>query len=380
VSGRPDQAPRASHEGGRGAEICFLVACFEGATSAGKKRRPLSKGLEQRGIPVLEEFIFKVDGKRKVRVYDPHRTLAAALTPALTWGLFGLLAGAAGWISLVIWAVIGAICGGIYAYLKLNSLTNTQLGRIGRGLHRDSSALAVFTKAGDADAVLSSTAAYGPTTVSVAVISADLSARVIAGATDPVEVSTVRSGAEPPPAEASTLLNMLLVRQPGRRVDLGAAAGGQSPKPDPTRPEVAVVLESDGDGRLHVHDPKWGVRSLRKQSLISWGLFGVAFGLIVGFAGGGGILSSIKSGLITGIAWGIFGAIAGALVGLWAGRPVSPGRLKGMDGLVPPNSSLALAWADGGLSNEAIRRWAPPDSQQLLIRFNTTPQGIVLAV
>jgi hypothetical protein len=380
MSSQPDQAPRESHDGGRDAEICFLLACFEGAKNAAKMRRPFSKNLDQGGIPVLEEFIFKVGGKRKVRVYDPHRTIAAALTPALTWGLFGLLAGAAGWISFVIWAVIGAICGGIYGYLSLNSLTGTQLGRIGGALRPDSSAFAAFTKAGGVDAVLSSVAPYGPTTVSLAAISSDLSARVIVGATDPIEVSAVRAGAEPPPADQSTILTMVFVRQPGRQADLGAASGEGSAKPDPTRPEVAVVLESDERGRLHVHDPKWGVRSMRKQSLISWGLFGVAFGLIVGFAGGGGILSSIESGLITGIAWGIFGAIAGALVGLWAGRPVSPGRLKAMDALLPPNSSLALAWADGDLPNEAIRRWAPSGSQRLLIRFNPAPKGIVLAV
>ena len=48
--------------------------------------------------------------------------------------------------------------------------------------------------------------------------------------------------------------------------------------------------------------------------------------------------------------------------------------------VVPPNSSLAFVWADGDLTNEAIDRWAPPGSQRLVVRFDTTSQGIVLGV
>ena len=38
---------------------------------------------------------------------------------------------------------------------------------------------------------------------------------------------------------------------------------------------------------------------------------------------------------------------AGALYGLWAGRAVSARRLKGVGPLLPPDSSVILAWADG---------------------------------
>jgi hypothetical protein len=50
-----------------------------------------------------------------------------------------------------------------------------------------------------------------------------------------------------------------------------------------------------------------------------------------------------------------------------------------MDVLVPPNSSLAFLWADGDLANEAIDRW-PPESQRLVVRFDSTSRGIVLGV
>lgn len=362
------------------ARLSFLLACFEGAGSAAENRKPICRDLDRRGIEVLEEFIFKVDAKGKVRIYDPHRTLAATFTPALTWGLFGLLAGSAGWVSLAIWGVLGAICGGLYGYLNVHSLAKTQLTRVGRGMRHDSSALAVFVRAGDADAVLSSVGSFQPTSASVAVISGNLSAEVIAGAANPVEVSRIEAGAGPPPENETTLVNMLFVRHEGRRVNWGAASAGKPASSKAARPEVAVVLEADEYGRLHVHDPKWGVRSVRKQSLVSWGAFGVLFGVVAGLTGGGGILSSIESGVAVGIVWGVFGAIAGSLFGAWAGRPISSRRLQAMNGFVPPDSSLALGWADGAQGNEAIRRWAPPKSRRLLIRLNPTPQGILLEV
>ena len=85
-----------------------------------------------------------------------------------------------------------------------------------------------------------------------------------------------------------------------------------------------------------------------KEDIIGWGVFGVAVGAITGFVGNGGILGSIESGVVTGVLWAIFGLFAGALYGLWAGRAVSARRLKGVGPLLPPDSSVILAWADGG--------------------------------
>ena len=45
------------------------------------------------GDAILDEVVLRVDAKHKAQVYDPRRVLAGTLTPALTWGLFGLLAG-----------------------------------------------------------------------------------------------------------------------------------------------------------------------------------------------------------------------------------------------------------------------------------------------
>jgi hypothetical protein len=51
-----------------------------------------------------------------------------------------------------------------------------------------------------------------------------------------------------------------------------------------------------------------------------------------------------------------------------------------MDGLVPPNSSLAFLWTDGDLTDEAIDRWVPPGARRLVVRFDSTAQGTVLGV
>jgi hypothetical protein len=54
-------------------------------------------------------------------------------------GVFGLLTG--GVIGPIGWAVIGAVCGGLFAYYREQPLSGTQLRRIGDGMRRDSSAI-----------------------------------------------------------------------------------------------------------------------------------------------------------------------------------------------------------------------------------------------
>jgi hypothetical protein len=144
--------------------------------------------------------------------------------------------------------------------------------------------------------------------------------------------------------------------------------------------QVEVVLESDPGGGLHVHSPNLGVRFSARSSLVSWGVLGLICGAIGGWVGGGGILGFLGGGLITGVVWGAFGILAGALYGLWVGNVLSARQRKKMDVIVPPDSSLAFVWADGDLTNEAIDRWAPPGSQRLVVRFDTTSRGIVLGV
>jgi hypothetical protein len=55
--------------------------------------------------------------------------------------------------------VIGAVCGGLFAYYREQPLSGTQLSRIGEGMRPDSSAIVVFTKS--AEALLPATARTG---------------------------------------------------------------------------------------------------------------------------------------------------------------------------------------------------------------------------
>ena len=195
--------------------LCVVLLCFDGAKRAAQIRRPLSRQLEQQGSAILYAAIIRVDGQGKARVYDPQRTVAGALTAALTWGVFGGLTG--GLSGLIVWAVIGGVCGGLFAYYREHPLSGTQLLRIGEGMRPDSSAIVVFFKGGADEPLLSTATTYRPTTATLAAVSGELSARVLAAG--PTEVAAGPGGELPAAAKSTvpdTLLNMLLVRLPGQ--------------------------------------------------------------------------------------------------------------------------------------------------------------------
>ena len=242
-------------------------------------------------------MVVKVNAKRKAQVHDPRRTLAGTLTPVLTWGLFGLVAG--GLKSLAVWAVVGGICGGLYAYYFEHMATKDELKRIGRRLPADSSALFAFVRGADPRRILSSVASYEPTTASVADIAPDLSAQVYSGATEPVESSTTPAGGAAAGAAAQgAVLDMLMVRFAGEHAARHALAESGSKKhKDRKEPEVELFIEANEHGRRRVVAPKTGTAAFAKSDILGWGVFGVAYGLIVGFASGNnGVLGAIESG------------------------------------------------------------------------------------
>src|ERR1039457_2088801 len=191
---RAHAVPASPPEGGRPrTQVCVLLACFAGAKRAAKIRGQLDKRITGGGDAILDQVVVKVNAKRKARVYDPRRTRVGILTSALTWGIFGLLAG--GLQGLGVWAVLGAVCGGLYAYYTEHLLTKDELKRIGGRLPGDSSAILVFVQGTDPQRVLSATASFEPATASTAAIGADLSARAYSGASNPVETSAALAGA-----------------------------------------------------------------------------------------------------------------------------------------------------------------------------------------
>src|SRR5215475_2942479 len=171
----------------RSGALGVLLGCFSGTKAAGKARRSLDAQLKAQGAALLDSVVLQVNAKHKASVYDPRRVLQGTLTAALTWGLFGLVAG--GLKSLAIWAILGAICGGLWAYYTEHLLRKDELARIGAQLPASSSALVTFAETRDPRSLLKATTAQAPATASVAAIGDDLGARVFAGPTDPLEVS-----------------------------------------------------------------------------------------------------------------------------------------------------------------------------------------------
>lgn len=362
-------------EGRQPTRLCVLLVCFDGTKKANDVKPVLEEELRSAGGGLLDEVVLRVGGNRKARVYDPRRTVAGTLTSGLTWGLFGLAASGGSWISLAIWAVIGALCGGLYAYFTEHLLSKGQLERIGQQMSPDSSAVAIWAETTDPERLLSATGPLQPTTASVAAIADDLSAKVFAGAAMPVQSSSTGTGVGP----ASTgLVNMLLFRYPAEHA--AKAALGASNKAGGDAPQVELVFESSRSGKRRVISPATGVAAWAKSDVVSWGLFGVAWGAIVGFAGSGGILSSIENGVIVGVLWALFGLVAGALYGLWAGRGVSARRLKGVGPLLPRDSSVILAWADGAGTERTIGALSTPETETLALRFNPIAHGAILEV
>lgn len=359
--------------------VCILLACFRGARTAARVRRRLDRQISGASDSVLDEVILRVDSRRRAHVYDPRRVLAGTLTSALTWGVFGLLTG--GVASGGAWAIIGAVCGGLFAYYTEHLLTKDELRRIGSRLPADSSAIAAFVAASDARRVLASAAPCKPAAASVAAIGADLSADVVAGAAMPVETSAAPPGGGPLPARSAAALSMLLLRYPGERAARHEAGRHRAQRVKDGQPvQTELIFEASGKGRLKVSDPKQGAWAFAKSDLISWGLFGLVYGLIVGLVSNHGIFSAITVTAAAGIVCAVFGLAAGALYGLWAGRAVSARRLKSVRPLLPPGTSTVLAWSEADLTQQALDDWSEPGAERLIVRFNPADDGVLLEV
>ncbi len=358
-------------------QLEVLLACFDGRHQAARTHRALSKQIKADGGTILDDVVLRVTPRGKARVYDPRRTVAGTLTPALTWGLFGLLASRGSWKSLVLWAVVGGACGGLYAYYAEHLSSKHELARLGKQLPPDSSAILVYTAGADAAKLTSAAARFGPSPSSVATIGADLSATAQSGTVSPAGATPAPAGNVP--VNHDQLLSMFLFRYAGsdtaKRVNAEASgkANGNQPAAD-----TELLLRTDPGGRRHVVSPAHGAMAFAKSDLVSWGAFGLVFGAIVGFTNHGGFFGALKGGVLTGLGWAIFGLAAGALYGLWAGRAVSARRLRAVQQLMPPDTSMVLAWAEGTPEDNAVAAWSEPASQQLVLRFCQAPHGAVL--
>ena len=355
-------------------QLEILLACFEGHKRAGKSRRQLGRRINGGSGAVVDEVVLSVNHKGVVHTSDPRRVVSGTVTPAVTWGLFGLLA-SGGWSGLLIWGLVGAVCGGLYAYYTEHLATKNELERIGTQLAHDSSALAMYVHGADAKELLDDVAPEHPRLASVATVGRDLSA-------------TVATASAPPNGDA--LLNMLVFRYRGadeaKRVDASASSDqakakkAKQAKTEQRAVQTELLLRADKSGRIHVVSPGTGVRAFVPGDVIGWAAFGLVFGGIAGLAGGGGVLGLAEHAAVTGILWGLFGLVAGTLYALWAGRSISARRMKPLRPLLPPDTSIALCWAEGAVSPDRIAEWSAPATEQLVMRFTPMDGGAVLAV
>lgn len=355
-------------------QVAVALLCFSGKKAASTHQDAFEGGLRSAGDHVLQTTVLQVTDKQKASVHDTRRVLVGTLTAALTWGLFGLVAGTNKVESTVIWAVIGAICGGLYAYTTEHVLSKSELGRIGHSLAPNSSALLMYVETSDPAKVLTVAAEYSPSTGSVAAIDADLAPRVFSGTTSPVEMPVGSSQATP----QMSALSMLLYRypDPNTAAQVAKAVGKGKPGSDGA-PQIELVIETDANGRRRVTDPTRGTAAWARSDIVSWGLFGVVFGAIAG-AIAGGFHGAIDDAVVTGVAWAVFGLVAGALYGLWAGRSISARRLRGVGSLLGNGTSAVLAWADGSVRPEALEAFAAPGASRLVLRFNPVEGGALL--
>lgn len=364
VSHGPGDAEAGPGDTG-GSQVGVLLECFSAPAAAGKARHGLDAQLKSQGDVLLDSVVLEVNAKHQASVHDPRRVVQGTLTAALTWGVFGLLAG--GVKSLAIWAIVGAVCGGLYAYYTEHLLRKDELTRIGARLPASSSALLTFARTRDPRSLVKNIAAHGPATASGAGIDNHLAAHLFAGAEG---AATTRSQSAP------TSMILLRYPNPGTAGQVASrAASAQKKNAGPV--QVELVVRVDPGGRRHVADPSQGVKAWATSDLISWGLFGLVVGAIAG-GFGDGVVRILDNAVVTGIGWAVFGLAAGALYGLWAGRAVSARRLKGLRGLLTRGSSMLVAWADGPLRPETLDTLARPGSQRLVLRFSPVENGAVL--
>jgi uncharacterized membrane protein len=332
-----------------------VLTCFAERKGAVHAQEGLTDALFADEVAILDDVVVVVNRKGRARVHDPDRVVAGVFTAALTWGLFGLCSG--GGVGLLVWGVLGAICGGAYAYFAEHVLTKQELQRVGAHLPANSSALLSFVASADERAVLAC-ATKVSSLASVVAIAPDLSARDGARGTDD---------------DGSSVLTMLLVRYAGEH---GARARLSSPTSDTA--QVELVFEVPRHGRTRVISPTAGVAAWAKSDVVSWGGFGVAFGLIVGFAGNGGTFGILEEGVVKGVLWGLFGLVAGALFGLWVGRAVSARRIKGLAALLPPDTATALVWLSGDAAAAEITQETHGASAHVAVGFVPAEGGAVL--
>jgi hypothetical protein len=357
-----------------------LLTSFATRKGASGIHKHVEAELRSRGDTLLDSEIIEVNAKHKVTHHDPRRVWMSTLVAALTWGIFGLLAGSSHLISGIIWAVIGALCGALFSFYSMSHFVKSEWTPIGKHLRANTSVLATYAEVDDVPSLLASTAKLNPKPISasMAVIGDDLTTHLYAGNGTTHDLASSASD-QRSQSDRVPVLSMVMLRFPGTTAGINAAHKMTPKKKSKTPPpfSVELVIETYPDGHRKVIDPKYGIWAWAKGDVWGWGILGVVVGLIAGLVSGG-LFGAVKGGIVTGLIWAAFGLVAGALWGLWAGRSVSARRLKSVGPLLGPNTSMIVAWSEVPSPESALQPFLAPDAQHLVLNFNAVEGGASL--
>jgi uncharacterized membrane protein len=364
----------------------ILLVCFDEPKKAQQVKEALEKEIRQGGDLILDEMVMRVDEKRKVQVHEMGKAARGAAIVALTWGVFGLLSG--GLRGLVIWAVLGAVCGGIYFYYVAHTLSDAELKNIARRMPPNSSVLLAFLKTSHAQQIIDSVSRYTPAASSLVTVGEGMATSVISGTSEKAEQPSPASTPVQAGADGDNPFSILVFRYTGHQTARQVEAELKEEwKKAGDAIQTEVMIEVDEQKKVHVYDPSTGVRAQTISSMISWGLCGLIVGVLTGlFSGGGGLLGIITSGLTRLITWGAFGIVAGALAAFVVNRAIPTSRLKKMSMLfsrTQADTSVILALVQGTYTQKMISDLSTHDARGLVIRVKTPSSfkgGLELAV
>jgi len=363
---------KAGHEvGNNSPSFGILLVCFDEPKRAQQVKEALGKEIKQGGDLILDEMVMRVDEKRRVYVYEMGKAARGAAVVAVTWGAFGLLTG--GLRGLVIWAVIGAVCGGIYMYYVAHTLSDAELKNIARCMPPNSSVLLAFLKTSHAQQIIDSVSRYSPAASSLVTVGEGMATSVISGTSDKAEQPSPTSTPVQAGADGDNPLSILVFRYTGHQTARQVEAELKEEwKKAGDAIQTEVMIEVDEQKKVHVYNPSTGVRAQAISSMISWGLSGLIVGVLTGLFSGGGLLGSLSSGVTLLITWGLFGIVAGALAAFVVNRAIPTSRLRKLSALMQADTSVILALVQGTYTHQMISDLSTHDAKMLIIRINAT--------
>jgi uncharacterized membrane protein len=147
------------------------------------------------GKKVLSTAIVEVDAKGKTHVHESGHGTAGTAIGAVTGGLLGLIGGPAG---LLVWAVGGAVIGGIAGKHVGRAIPEADLKKLGQQMTPNSSALLVLAEDKDAESVINTMKGYSGVKVVTLTVGSEVSGEIATA------VATDASVPESGQAEAKT--------------------------------------------------------------------------------------------------------------------------------------------------------------------------------